>query len=191
MKTIAIYLLCALAVFLNSGCAIPAVLEGGYRDHFKPAQPANLELYEGRKKILVVYDEISNLELRLKRRAFWVDPEVEPSNAWRPPQFVSPTSVRGLLRIPVTEIPKTSGYSAVMETNGWAFHLYADGQKVWRYTLPDYVRSRVSAKQIVLAPIAVAEGATIVGGVAAIGYAYARPGGSFPAPDPKANSETK
>ena len=55
MKTFANCLVCALAVFLNSGCAIPAVLEGGYRDHFKPAQPANLELYEGRKKILLTW----------------------------------------------------------------------------------------------------------------------------------------
>jgi hypothetical protein len=191
MKTFATCLLCGAAVFLNSGCAIPAVLEGGYRDHFTPAQPANLELYEGGEKILIAYDEISHLEQRMKRRAFWVDPAVEPSNVWRQPQFVSAKSVQGLPRIPVIEIPKTTGYSAVMETNGWAFHLYADGQKVWRYTLPDYERSRVTAKQVLLAPVAVAEGATIVGGVAALGYAYSRAGGSFPAPETKTDSETK
>jgi hypothetical protein len=166
--------LCCFALLLGSGCATSALWSDTDLHRFAPAKPANLALLQRKdgRKILVTYDESLDEGAAKTRRAYWIEPAAEPSTAAdKRPVFVSLRNENQLKPVPVGEAPQPNGYSAVVGTNAVAFTLFADGQKLWRYELPVYERTKITGKQVALTPLAVAADLTIVGGVAAVNAA--------------------
>src|ERR1043166_6224813 len=80
MKNTVCPLLIAVLLFLfGSGCATRALWDGRMSKFHEPAIPSHLQLFEDakREKVLVVYDDEIDSENRT-RRAFWVDPKIQP-----------------------------------------------------------------------------------------------------------------
>jgi hypothetical protein len=180
VKTTGQLLICCLALLFGGGCATSALWSEGDLHRFAPSKPANFQLSQQKNgpKILVTYDESLDDGAVKTRRAYWIDPAIEPSGIVKRPVFVSLRNENGLQAIPIGDPPQQKGYSALVQTNAPAFTLFVDGQKLWRYELPVYERSKVTGKQVALTPLAVAADLTIVGGIAAVNAAGWYAGGS-------------
>jgi len=169
----------AFVALWTSGCATSAVLNSGPKQ-YRPTNPANLALGQRKdtQQILISYDEQSEAYRKPVRRAFWIDPQAEPSSRADKPQFVEPRHAKGLQPITLVEQPLAAGYSAVLDKADPAkFTLYFDGEKLWQYTLPTYEKPRLTLKESALLPLAIAADLTIIGGVVFV-YTMASSGGS-------------
>ena len=167
MKTRLALLALAFGLLWTSGCATSAVFNSGPKQ-FRPANPPNMAVLKEKdgKRLLVVYDEQSEVYRKPIRRAYWIDPEAEPSSRVEKPVFAEPRRANGLQAIAIGDEPTISGYSATPDKEDpMAFTLYYDRKKLWRYRLPDYESPRLTLKESALIPFALAADLTIVGGI--------------------------
>src|SRR5437762_943821 len=74
-----------------SGCATHALWEDGrFARYHEPANPANLRLFHSkeRREVLVEYDEGREDSDSIRRRAFWLEPNLPRLEERRKPRFV-------------------------------------------------------------------------------------------------------
>jgi len=181
MKRLAWFGFFAMQIILLGGCATPALWEEGrFVRYHEPASSLGLRLFHSsqRQDVLVEYVESREDNGSTKRRAFWLDYNIERLEMRRKPRFVSAKEVEELTPIPIIDAalvagikPVNTGLYAVVSTNGHAFTLYSAGAMFYTCELPVYRDASGRVKQVLLTPAAVAADLTIVGGVLAVIYA--------------------
>jgi hypothetical protein len=168
-------ILAALAVLL-SGCATPALWEEGrFARYHEPADAPKLQIFRAKdgSDFLVEYDESRDGSDSLRKRAYWLKPNLERLADRRKPRFVRSDQSTSLEPIaifgpPGPLVPPADADSyAVVLTNSHAFTIWAQGKKLDEYELPVYLDASGRVKQLLLTPAAVTADVTIVGGVAA------------------------
>jgi len=90
---------------------------------YHPADLTNLQLYysDERKDPLVQYDETRKREKKVRRRCFWLEPNLMVINPGRKPQFVDPVRFGELTAIPIaaakpdSPLPGFKGLYAVLQ----------------------------------------------------------------------------
>lgn len=185
LKQCSCFVLFAADVMLLSGCATPALWEGGRFARFhEPATPSNLQLFHSgqRKAVLVQYDETREGDGVIRRRAYWLEPGYEAMKNPSKPGFVSLKAARGLLPIPLLDSPDAahltnSALYAIVTTNGVDFSLRSGERTIGSYELPVYADASGKTKQLLLTPLAVVADVTIIGGIIAVycwpaGYSF-------------------
>jgi len=193
MKTLATIFVCFGSLLFCNGCATSALWEEGRFARFhEPTLSPKLELFQSANdsRVLVVYEEGNEDTEARRQRAYWINPLTPAATNPFRPTFVALNQAKGLPRIPITINPAPAGYSAIATHEARAFFLFKDQLQVGFYELPVYADYSGRAKQIALTPLAVAADATIVGGAAAVLFAYWHAGGTG-FPDIWPPSETK
>lgn len=153
-----------------------------FENFYEPASPANLEVYRSLKPqdFLVTYDESHETRDKIRRRAFYLNANLDRINQGRKPHFVSPRKAEGLTTVAV--IPEAE-IQSVAKTNGivWIF-ISADGQRftvqkpdggTMEFRLPTYPAASGPALRVVLTPLAVVGDTVLVATVVGIVVAYA------------------
>jgi len=173
---------------LLSGCATQALWEQGTLANYRePATQPNLTLFESTsgKDVLVLYDEATERNDSIRRRAYWLSKNSERIRARRKPHFVSVNAGKGLTSIPITDAPQPgapavpSGPYAITSTSSQSFTLQWSDRQTGPYELPVYPDASGRTKQALLTPLTVAADLTIVGGCLAVIVAAAYAGGSW------------
>ncbi|HEY5910337.1 MAG TPA: hypothetical protein VJA21_07005 [Verrucomicrobiae bacterium] len=164
-------ILAVSGTILCSGCT-SALWEHDRFAHFRyPAVPNHVRLYysEGRKDVLVQYDESREENRDVRTRAYWVEPNAVKVNAGRKPRFVSVHQAATLAPIPITNEACTasslSGLHAMVSED--SFTLYSEQEQLNAYRLPVYPGASQRVKQVLLTPFAILIDATIVGAIIA------------------------
>ena len=150
--------------------------------HFAgPAPEPHLTLFEtaNGNDILVQYDEMSDTNGRIRRRAYLLDPNRERIRKNQKPDFVKPAPANGVKPIQLQDSPMspadahpTPGIYAVVARGGREFTLCRAGGTEGPYELPDYLKSNRTAARVLLTPLAVAADSVMVGLVASVVGAY-------------------
>jgi len=150
-----------------------------------PASEPRLELFadESHADVLVIYDEIREKDRQVRRRAFFVNPNLDRIAAGRHPHFVDPSAARGLKPIPIldldgrAEIPP-AGLAILRTERNHDFILYSEGNEVCTVKLPAYGSSGTVVKSL-LTPLTVTSDTLIVVSVAGLilGLIYLQAGG--------------
>jgi len=174
-RTCALVLLAAQTLWL-SGCATSTLWEEGqFARYHEPADPQRLQLFysAARKDVLVEFNESYEGSDRIRRRAYWVEPNQSRTRARRKPEFVSLQESAGLTPIPVFTLmepgqPAGETLYAVSSTSGHSLTLYAGEKQLQSFDLPVYRDKSGLTKQVLLTPPAVVADATIVAGVVAV-----------------------
>jgi hypothetical protein len=168
-------ILAALAFLLN-GCATPALWEEGrFARYHEPADLPKLQIFRAKdgSDFLVEYDEIRDGSESLRKRAYWLKPNLERLADRRKPRFVRDDQSTSLEPIaifgpPGPLVPPAGADSyALVSTHGHAFTICAQGKNLDEYELPVYRDASGRVKQLLLTPATVTADVTIVGGVAA------------------------
>ena len=111
-------------------------------DHFgtnhEPATPANVRLYRKNNRHLIVYDERKDDSNLIKRRAYWVNPEIPPPPNPHQPHFVSLSTTNALEATAVGITPEANGWSAVNRAESHEVTLYEDAVRRGNFDLPVY-----------------------------------------------------
>ncbi|MEY2429267.1 MAG: hypothetical protein QOJ40_2152 [Verrucomicrobiota bacterium] len=166
----------AALAFLLNGCATPALWEEGrFARYHEPADLPKLQIFRAKdgSDFLVEYDEIRDGSDSLRKRAYWLKPNLERLADRRKPRFVRADQSTGLEPIaifgpPGPLVPPADADSyAVVSTNGHAFTICAQGKNMDEYELPVYRDASGRVKQLLLTPASVTADVTIAGGVAA------------------------
>src|SRR3954465_15725210 len=97
MKPRLILLVLVFGLLWTTGCATSAVFNSGPKQ-FRPTNPPNMAALQQKdgKRILVIYDEQSEVYRKPVRRVFWIDPQAEPGSTVEKPSFVEPRRAKGL-----------------------------------------------------------------------------------------------
>ena len=170
------FLLTSLTLLMG-GCATPALWEEGrFARYHEPADSPRVQIFCAKdgSDFLVEYDEIREGSDSLRKRAYWLKPNLERLADRRKPRFVSAEQSSGLEPIPVFEsrvplVPRTgTGSYAVVSTNGRAFAIWASDKKLDEYELAVYRDISGRVKQVLLTPATVTADLTIAGGVIAV-----------------------
>ncbi|MBI1176464.1 hypothetical protein GC207_03390 [bacterium] len=146
-----------------------------------PALLPHLELFadEAHSDVLVVYDEAIDGGSRIRRRAFFVNQNLDRMAEKKKPDFVNPDISRDLKPIPILAAGSEKNLPAhglaVIENNvDKQLTLYSEGGKLVTVTLPAYFSGGKFGKAM-LTPLAVTGDAlmiaTVVGVIVAIAYA--------------------
>lgn len=158
---------------VGNGCATKALWENGDLEACRtPAEPSNLRLFEAKQRndLLVVYDEYSERNDRVRPRAYWLNQNQESIKQLREPNFVSAGLTRDLQPVPIfnsfTNAPTNDLFYAVV-TNYESFTVFST-QGMNSYDLPVYNDGWGKYEKTALTPVMVVADLTIVGGV--IGY---------------------
>ena len=174
-RTCALVLVAAQTVWL-SGCATSRLWEDGqFARYHEPADPDKLELFYSSAKmdVLVEFNESREGSDRIRRRAYWVEPNQSRTINRRKPEFVSAKEAAGLTPIPVFALmdhsqPSADTLYAVASTTGRSLTLYSGEKQLQSFDLPVYRDKSGRTKQVLLTPPAVVADATIVAGVLAV-----------------------
>jgi hypothetical protein len=151
-----------------TGCVTAELWEEKGFDGFKQAaRPPNLQVHKAPGDWLIEYDEASENNERIRRRAYYLNQNQAAIAAHKKPRFV--------------RSPKPASFpvaQALISTNGQQFTVYAGAVDIGTHEFPVYPAPSGRVKQILLTPLAVVVDATIVGAcVAAIaGYAWLQAG---------------
>ena len=150
--------------------------------HFAgPAPDPHLALFEtaNANDILVQYDEMSDTSGRIRRRGYFLYPNLKRVQENKRPDFVKPALASGLKPIELQDSPLSTtdphpmpGFYAVIARGGREFTLYRPGGTEGPYELPDYLKSNRTAARVLLTPLAVAADSVMVGLVASVVGAY-------------------
>jgi hypothetical protein len=147
-----------------------------------PASEPRIQLFadERQSDVLVVYDELAENSGAIRRRAFFVNRNLDRMRAGRKPRFVRPKASDGLKPIPLipagsSEKVPASGLSVVMKSNQQEFVVHSDGRELGPVSLPTYGSTGSFTKGL-LTPLAVTGDTLIVGTVVglymAVAYAH-------------------
>src|SRR6266446_1801768 len=167
-------MLVAVQTLAVGGCATSKLWqEGQFACYHEPASPPHLLLCRSNQSqdVLVQYDESRESDDSIRRRAYWLKPNVERSQQRRRPRFISVERAQGLTPVPIADAPVVGATPppetmyALVSTNGHAFALLLADRELGTYELPVYADASGRVKQVLLTPITVAADLTIVGGV--------------------------
>jgi len=172
-RNLLLFLLLVLQAPLWSGCTALLWKKSTFATYYHPADPANLQLYysDRRKDLLVQYDESREKEKKVQRRSYWLEPNLTIVNDGRKPEFVAPTTLDGLTRVPLSATkPDTppqgfKGLYVVSETHDPRFTLYSGTNELNACILPIYHDNEQIAVKVLLTPPALVADATLVGGL--------------------------
>src|SRR5215470_4941782 len=145
-RNLFLLLLLILQAPLWTGCTAMLWNKSTFSRYYHPADPANLRLYysDARKDLLVQYDESREREKKVRRRSYWLEPNLTMTHNGGKPQFVGPVSLEGLAPVPLTATrsdapsPGFKGLYVVCETHDPRFTLYSGTNELDACTLPIY-----------------------------------------------------
>lgn len=193
-RNLFLLLLLILQAPLWTGCTAMLWNKSTFSTYYHPAEPANLQLYysDARKDMLVQYDETREREKKVRRRSYWLEPNLTPANNGQKPQFINAVSLDGLTPVPLTATRPVSpptdlkGLYVVCETHDPRFTLYSGTNELNSCTLPIYHANGQIAVKVLLTPPALVADATLVGGLLGL-YVMAHSDSSDEddTPDPK------
>ena len=148
----------------------------------EPAQIPNVKLFRSdqRNDFLVLYNEYSERNGVVHKRAYWLIENEGRVAQHHSPSFVKERLSQSLPSVPVSySMPETNGqeFYAVYETNSQSVALFWDHGEMGSYNLPVYNDGRGRLEKIALTPFAVSIDITIIGGCVAIVWAYGLGGG--------------
>ena len=147
------------------------------RSFAEPASDPRLALFAnpGGEDVLVLYDESSEKNDRVQRRAYFLEPNAERIAQHKKPRFVDPQAAAAMNPLPqthtrmwLTNVAPGQPSSAVWSENGREFSLLRDGQADGPYSLPTYRQTNGSLVRATLTPFAAAGDTVMVGVVAAV-----------------------
>ena len=154
---------------------------GTFETFYEPAPSANLEVFRSLRPqdYLVTYDESHETRDKIRRRAFYLNANLERVNQGRKPHFVNPRKADGLATVAV--IPEAA-IRFVATTNGIvSISISADGQRLtvqepangtMEFRLPTYPSASGPALRVALTPLAIVGDTVLVASVVGIVAAY-------------------
>jgi hypothetical protein len=156
---------------LWSGCTAVLWERSTFSGYYHVGNPPNLQVYysERRGDLLVQYDESRDKEKKVRRRYYWLEPNVELTESGLKPKFARSVSIDALQPVPQTPIlldpipPAFNGLYVLYRPNDIRFAVYSGTNQVNSYTLPDYDGDQKVALKILLTPAALAVDATVMG----------------------------
>jgi hypothetical protein len=191
-------LLLILQAPLWSGCTAMLWSKLTFATYYHPADPANIQLYysDRRKDMLVQYDESREREKKVRRRSYWLEPNLTLVNNGQKPLFVADISLDGLTPVPLSATTPDSppsgfkGLYVVCQTHDPRFTLYSGTNELHACILPVYHGDQQIALKVLLTPPALVADATLVGGLVGL-YCLANSDSNDNTdyPDPKDYSE--
>jgi hypothetical protein len=151
-------------------------------NHYEPAQPAHLKLFQDRHKsdVLVQYDESREKNGAVRPRAFFLRPNLEKLAEGGKPHFVKPSEAEELQIIPVVSHSSTNAASiaagapgaealhAEVSADGTRFTLFSGDQEIGAYDLPVYVDPSSHTTKILVTPFALVGDAVLIGAFGAV-----------------------
>jgi hypothetical protein len=143
-----------------------------------PSGEPQLRVYDSPRHndFLVVYNEGSDRDGRVRRRAYYLNRFEE--RGVRSPKFVAPGRAKGLDPLPLLEpqaglsVQTNSGLSVVLETNHVEFAIWNNGRELGVYRLPEYRDPADSPRKFFLTPVALAIDAVILAAIAGLLYLW-------------------
>jgi hypothetical protein len=143
----------------------------------EPAPDPHLALFANGlgKDVLVQYDETSEKNEQVRRRAYFLQPNAKRIAQHKRPRFVDPQASGTMNPVPQTQtrpgvtnvVPGQTSLAAWSE-NDREFSLLRDGEVDGPYALPVYRESNGTLIRVTLTPFAVAGDTVMVGAVAAV-----------------------
>lgn len=177
----------SLAVVLSqTACLTPKLWSNTRERSFRePAPNPRLALHQppAGGDVLVSYDELAESKTALRRRAFFLQPNLARLAAGKKPAFVKPERATGMWPVPLD--PAGGAVAAapvhgVTEKHGQRFTLHEGAQTIGPVDLPVYQNYATEVGRVALTPFAVAGDAAIIGGfgmfIGAYWWAYGNPG---------------
>ncbi len=157
----------------------------------EPSMNGNVQVFQAAKngELLVTYDEISESNDRVRRRAFFLNANRAKFEAGRKPHFVTPRKADDLDALPLvrasataTNVPPASLNSPVLSADGRRLTFFDEDQKPVTIALPTYERAGGPVARVLVTPLAVTGDAVMVGVVLGVvaAYAWAAGGGGWP-----------
>jgi hypothetical protein len=157
----------------------------------EPSMNGNVQVFQVAKngELLVTYDEISESNDRVRRRAFFLNANRARFEAGRKPRFVNPRKAAGLDALPLVRVSETSSnpvtdslVSPVLSADGRRLTFFDDKLKPVSIALPTYETAGGPVARVLVTPLAVTGDvvmvSVVVGVVAA--YIWAAGGGGWP-----------
>jgi hypothetical protein len=140
-----------------------------------PAPQPNLKLYRAAAKddVVVMYDELREKNDSIRRRAFFLKPNVRQLEQRKKPKFINPAKVADLELIPVMAAGDTNAsiggvVFARIAHDDQEFTLVWHGAELGPYVLPVYLDSGSRVKRAVLTPVTAAGDVLVVVAVVAV-----------------------
>ena len=176
----------SLALVLSqTACLTPKLWSNTRERSFRePAPNPRLALHQSPVggDVLVSYDELAESKTALRRRAFFLRPNLERLAAGKKPAFVKPERASGMCPVPLAPaggVPAPAPVHAVTEKHEHRFTLHDGSQTIGPVDLPVYPNYATEVGRVALTPFAVAGDAGIIGGfgilIGAYWWAYGNP----------------
>src|SRR5713101_3033023 len=134
----------------------------------EPADNPHLQLFQSARTndVLVQYDEVREKNEKVRRRTFFLNPNLERLEAGRKPRFASPRKADNLQPIPlVSELPASDNSHSligIVSTNGHEVTLRDQGRELASFSLPLYETAGGKVERVLLTPLAAASDVAIV-----------------------------
>ena len=183
-RFIAIPLSLAL-VLSQTACLTPKLWSNTRERSFRePAPNPRLALHQAPVggDVLVSYDELAESQTALRRRAFFLQPNLVRLAAGKKPAFVKPEQAAAMAPVPLAPgggALAPAPVHAVTEKHGHRFTLHEGAQTTGPVDLPVYQNYATEVGRVALTPFAVAGDAAIIGGlgilIGAYWWAYGNP----------------
>ena len=142
---------------------------GMVRNFHEPSDQPGLKVFRSSKPAdyLVLYEEMWENGGRIRRRAFYLNANLERLHSRRKPRFVNPAKAESLELVPVLLEFATASTNAAasvsLSPDGTFWRLHeADGEVV-DFNLPTYPTAGSTVLRVALTPLAVSGDAIIVG----------------------------
>jgi hypothetical protein len=156
----------------------------------EPSTNGNVQVFQVARngELLVTYDEISESNDHLRRRAFFLNANRARLEAGRKPRFVNPRKAADLAELPLvrvsanaSNVPPASPVSPALSADGRRLTLPDDNQKPATIALPTYETAGGPVARVLVTPLAVTGDAVMVGVVLGVvaAYAWAAGGGCW------------
>lgn len=135
----------------------------------EPATDPKVEVFqhEQRSDVLVQYDEVREKDGAIRRRAFFVNQNLDRLKAGRKPRFVSLKTAAGLKPVPVVPAgtaPRSepAGIYATVSEGSRQVSLRVNGEELQAVSLPAYPVSSGALRKTLLTPLAVTGDVVVV-----------------------------
>ena len=144
----------------------------------EPADNPHLQLFQSARTndVLVQYDEVREQNEKVRRRTFFLNPNLERLEHGKKPRFINPRKADNLQPIPlVSELPAPANSHrliGVVATNGHAVTLRDQDRVLASFSLPVYETAGGKVERVILTPVAATCDVVIVGVVAGVVLAY-------------------
>jgi len=144
----------------------------------EPADSPHLQLFQSARTndVLVQYDEVREKNEKVRRRTFFLNPNLERLEHGKKPRFVNPRKADNLQPIPlVSELPafdNSHRLIVVVSSHGHAVTLRDQGRELASFSLPVYETAGGKVERVILTPVAATCDVVIVGVVAGVVLAY-------------------